>query len=71
VLGDGTQELTLRLDANRTCVESAALVHGLAPASRTVSLGDQGLAALLGQELRIRSRDLAFERAVAVSKGFV
>jgi len=71
VLGDGTQELTLRLAANRSCVESAARVHGLAPASRIVSLGDQGLAALLGEELRIRSRDLAFERAVAASKGFV
>jgi len=71
VLGDGTQELTLRLAANHTCVESAARVHGLAPASRIVSLGDQGLAALLGEELRIRSRDLAFERAVAASKGFV
>lgn len=71
VLGDGTQELTIRLAANQTCVESAALVHGLAPASRIVSLGDQGLAALLREELRIRSRDLAFERAVAASKGFV
>jgi glucose-6-phosphate dehydrogenase assembly protein OpcA len=71
VLGDGTQELTLRLAANHTCVESAARVHGLAPASRIVSLGDQGLAALLGEELRIRSRDLAFEHAGAASKGFV
>ena len=71
VLGDGTQELTLRLAANQTCVESAARLHGLAPVSRIVSLGDQGLAALLGEELRIRSRDLAFERAVAVSKGLV
>ena len=71
VLGDGTQELTLRLDGNHTCVESAARVQGLAAASRIVSLGDQGLAALLGEELRIRSRDLAFERAVAVSKGLV
>jgi len=71
VLGDGTQELTLRLDGNHTCVESAARVQGLAAASRIVSLGDQGLAALLGEELRIRSRDLAFDRAVAASKGFV
>jgi glucose-6-phosphate dehydrogenase assembly protein OpcA len=71
VLGDGAQELILRLAANRTCVETAARVRGLAPASRVVSLGDQGLAALLGEELRIRSRDIAFERAVAASKGFV
>ena len=71
VLGDGAQELTLRLADSRTCVEATARLRGLAPASRIVSLGDQGLAALLGEELRIRSRDLAFERAVASSKGFV
>jgi glucose-6-phosphate dehydrogenase assembly protein OpcA len=70
VLGDGAQELTLRLAASRTCVEATARVRGLAPVSRIVSLGDQGLAALLGEELRIRSRDLAFERAVSASKEF-
>jgi glucose-6-phosphate dehydrogenase assembly protein OpcA len=71
VLGDGAQELRLRLAGSRTCVEATARVRGLAPASRIVSLGDQGLAALLGEELRIRSRDLAFEGAVAASKEFV
>ena len=30
-----------------------------------MSLGDQRLTTLIGEELRIRSRDLAFERAVA------
>lgn len=70
VLGDGDQELTLRLADNHTCVETAARVKGLAPTSRTVSVGGQGLAALIGEELRIRARDLAFERAVAASKGF-
>jgi glucose-6-phosphate dehydrogenase assembly protein OpcA len=71
VLGDGSQELTLRLADNHTCVETAARVNGLAPTSRTVSMGNQGLAALVGEELRIRARDLAFERAVAASKDFV
>jgi hypothetical protein len=33
-----------------------------------VSLGNQQLAALLGEELRIRARDMAFERAVAASR---
>lgn len=70
-LGDGAQELTLRLASSRTCVEATARLRGLAPASRIVSVGDQELATLLGEELRIRSRDLAFERAVAASKGFV
>jgi hypothetical protein len=33
--------------------------------SRVVSLGHQRLSTLLAEELRIRSRDAAFERAVA------
>jgi glucose-6-phosphate dehydrogenase assembly protein OpcA len=71
VLGDGSQELTLRLASSHTCVEAAARVNGFTPTSRTVSMGGQGLTALIGEELRIRARDLAFERAVAASKGFV
>jgi hypothetical protein len=68
-LGNGSQELSLRLTATRTCVETSARVSGVDAASRTVSLGDQRLAALIGEELRIRARDLAFERAIAASKG--
>ncbi len=68
-LSGGAQELSLRLASSRTCVETAARAGGVEAASRTVSLGDQGLAALLGEELRIRARDLAFERAVAAAKG--
>jgi hypothetical protein len=71
VLGDGSQELTLRLAANQSCVDTAARLQGLAPASRTVSMGNQGLAALIGEELRIRARDRAFERAAAASTRFV
>ena len=37
--------------------------------SRVVSLGDQRLTTLICEELRIRSRDPAFERAVAVARG--
>jgi glucose-6-phosphate dehydrogenase assembly protein OpcA len=68
-LGDGSRELSLRLSSTRTCVETAARLSGVDAASRTVSLGEQGLASLIGEELRIRARDLAFERAVAASKG--
>jgi glucose-6-phosphate dehydrogenase assembly protein OpcA len=65
-LGDGEQELTLRTASNGTCIETAARVRGHAGyVSRIVSFGDQGLSALIAEELRIRSRDLAFERAVA------
>jgi len=68
-LGDGSQELWLHLALTRSCVETSARVHGVDAVSRIVSLGDQGLAALIGEELRIRARDIAFERAVAASKG--
>lgn len=69
--GDVDQALTLRLGPSGTCLESAARVRGHLDASRVVSLGDQRLAALIGEELRIRSRDLAFERAVVAAQGVV
>jgi hypothetical protein len=56
-------DLHLRLAASRTCVESAARV-GEGGTSRVVSLGDESLTALLTEELRIRSRDRAFEHAL-------
>jgi glucose-6-phosphate dehydrogenase assembly protein OpcA len=56
--------LHLRLAKSRTCVESAAQV-GETGTSRVVSLGDESLTALLTEELRIRSRDRAFEHALA------
>jgi glucose-6-phosphate dehydrogenase assembly protein OpcA len=68
VMLGGSCQLRLRLAANRTCVQTAAEVANLPTTSRTVSLGDQQLSALLSEELRIRARDLAFERAVAASR---
>lgn len=70
-LGGGGQSLTLTLGADGRCVETAARVDGHAGASRVVSLGDRGLASLIGEELRIRSRDHAFERAVVAAQGVV
>jgi glucose-6-phosphate dehydrogenase assembly protein OpcA len=63
-LGDREQELRLRLAGTRTCVEAAVSVRGHRSASRIVSLGDESPAGLLTAELRIRARDLAFERAI-------
>lgn len=68
-LGDGTQVLSLRLAPSRACVEADVRVSGLAGATRTVSLGDQGLATLISEELRVRARDLAFERALTAAQG--
>ncbi len=70
-LGDGEQELSLGLASNGTCVETAIRVQGHTEASRIVSLGNQGLAALIGEELRIRSRDPGFERALAAAARLV
>lgn len=69
ILGDGQQELGLRLVPSGTCVEATARVSGHAGAARIVSLGDQSLAALISEELRVRSRDLAFEHALAAVQG--
>jgi glucose-6-phosphate dehydrogenase assembly protein OpcA len=70
-LGGDAETLTLSLASSGTCVEAAVRLRGQVGASRIVSLGEQGLAALVGEELRIRSRDLAFERAVAAAEGVV
>ena len=68
-LGDGSQSLALRLAPSGTCVEAAALVAGHAGTTRIVSLGDQSLAALIAEELRVSSRDPAFEKALAAAQG--
>ena len=57
-------DLVVRLAASGTCVEAAAHTSGVADAVRTVALGDQSLHALIAEELRVRARDHAFERAV-------
>jgi glucose-6-phosphate dehydrogenase assembly protein OpcA len=63
-LGDHEQELVIRFAAQRTCLETEVSVRGHRSASRLVSLGDQTLTALITEELRIRARDAAFERAL-------
>ncbi len=68
VLLAGAQELEMCLAPSRSCVVTSAQVRNLSSASRIVSLGEQDLCALLGEELRIRARDVAFERAVAASR---
>jgi glucose-6-phosphate dehydrogenase assembly protein OpcA len=57
-------EVSLRLLPNSTCLEARARVEEHVLATRVLSLGDEGLPALLRQERRVRSRDIAFERAI-------
>jgi glucose-6-phosphate dehydrogenase assembly protein OpcA len=61
--GSGSEELSLRRLPGSRCVECHARVGGR-DVSRTTSIGDQSLTALIAEELRVRSRDLAFESAV-------
>jgi glucose-6-phosphate dehydrogenase assembly protein OpcA len=63
-LGGGGVELQLCLAGSRRCVETSARVPGQPTTFRVVSLGSQQLERLLAEELRIRSRDAAFEQAV-------
>lgn len=69
--GDGDQALTLRLAPSGACVLTSAVVRGHRGAERAASLGDRGLAALVTEELRVRSRDRAFEAAVQAWLGRV
>jgi glucose-6-phosphate dehydrogenase assembly protein OpcA len=68
-LADHEQELRLRLGTSKKCVETAVSVHGHRSASRIVSLDDQTLSGVLTEELRIRARDMAFERALRAVVG--
>jgi glucose-6-phosphate dehydrogenase assembly protein OpcA len=63
-LGSPSAELRLDLLPNSTCLSAEARVSKEVLASRVVSIGDQSLSTLLAEELRVRSRDVAFERAV-------
>jgi glucose-6-phosphate dehydrogenase assembly protein OpcA len=59
--------LRVRLLANGTCVETSARTPTHS-AERVVAAGDQRVEALIAEELRVRSRDLAFEAAVRASE---
>jgi glucose-6-phosphate dehydrogenase assembly protein OpcA len=61
--GDGTR-LLLRLLASKRCIESSVEKAGQVLASRVGPAGDDRLDALLSEELRVRSRDVAFEDAL-------
>ena len=62
-LGDHDQELVLRLSSEK-CLETSVSVKGHRSASRVVSLSDVTPRRVLIEELRVRARDLAFERAL-------
>jgi glucose-6-phosphate dehydrogenase assembly protein OpcA len=67
-LGDPEQELVLRLSSGK-CLETSVSVMGHRSASRVVSLSDVTPERVLAEELRVRARDLAFERALRALVG--
>lgn len=62
-LGDHEQELVLRLSSAK-CLETSVSVKGHRSASRVVSLMEVTPRWVLREELRVRVRDLAFERTL-------
>jgi len=66
IFGNGNEELALRKVPGTSCVEGSARLNGR-EASRIASLGEQNLATLIAEELRVRSRDTAFEKAVRMA----
>lgn len=63
-LSGPSHDLRLQVAADGTCVEATAHGPQGPESARTVVLGTQGLAALIDEELRVRARDFAFERAL-------
>lgn len=64
VLSGSGGELALQRLPNQTCLDTQARLPTHVLASRVISLGDQQLRTLMAEELRVRSRDLPFERAL-------
>jgi glucose-6-phosphate dehydrogenase assembly protein OpcA len=55
--------ITAAVNEGHACLSAA--IDQLEGSTRIVSLGDGSLASLIGEELGVRTRDLAFERALA------
>jgi glucose-6-phosphate dehydrogenase assembly protein OpcA len=63
-LGNGKQSLAITLASGPPWVETSVSVRGHRSVSRVVSLVNLDRTALMTEELRIRARDLALERAL-------
>jgi glucose-6-phosphate dehydrogenase assembly protein OpcA len=57
-------QIVLELLADGRCLHTAARLTSGDLGARVVSIGNQSLESLLAEELKVRSRDLAFERAL-------
>lgn len=66
VLAGANLAVTLQVRSTRTCLE--AIVAGVDTSTRVVPCTEPTLASLLNEELAVRTRDLAFEQALACAK---
>lgn len=64
----GGMRLLLRLLPNKSCIESSVEQDGKVIASRIGPAADERMETLLAEELRVRSRDLAFEEALGIAR---
>ena len=65
-LSGGDVSIGLALTPNLTCLEAS--VDRVEAATRVVPLGDGTLASLIAEELGVRTRDVAFEQALASAR---
>ena len=63
--------VSLQLPGKASCLSAEATVRGTSLVSRALAVGDQSLSSLMAQELRVRSRDIAFERALVEALKFL
>lgn len=67
-LSGGSAVLGVRLLPNTTCAETSVQVGTASASLGVVTAGDQRPESLIAEELRVRSRDVAFEDAVRASE---
>jgi glucose-6-phosphate dehydrogenase assembly protein OpcA len=65
-LSGGDLSIALAVKPSLACLEASA--GGAAATTRVVPLGDGTLASLIAEELGVRTRDLAFEQALAAAR---
>lgn len=72
VLAADAFRISLSVPAGGACLEALVANSradtGAEPAARVVPLGDGSLASLIGEELGVRTRDLAFEQALVTAR---
>jgi glucose-6-phosphate dehydrogenase assembly protein OpcA len=66
ISADG-MEITLHVRSSRSCLSASVKGVAAGELSRVVPLGDRALNTLISEELGVRARDVAFERALAAA----